>query len=154
MPGPELERQRPVLRRLPRPRRVRRPRRGIYILPSLLTVGNVVHVWAGFNGIAHKSDEPRLLEKQLFMRVKLRSSGKVLEGIVTRDFKLIDEGAQEMREMSEASDWPRAKDDSYEHYGVEFRRLCGKLSSLAKAMWFSKRASVSTIASTSWRALA
>jgi len=37
-----------------------------------------------------------------------------------------------MQDMSRASDWPRAKDDTYEHYGVEFRRLCGKLSSLAK----------------------
>jgi len=78
------------------------------------------------------TDQPRRLGKKVFMRVKLQSSGKVLEGIVTRDFKLIDEGAREMQDMSRASDWPRAKDDTYEHYGVEFRRLCGKLSSLAK----------------------
>jgi hypothetical protein len=56
----------------------------------------------------------------------------VLEGIVTRDFKLIDEGARQMQDMSQASSWPRANDGTYEHYGVEFRRLCGKLSSLAK----------------------
>jgi len=79
-----------------------------------------------------KTDEPRLLGKRVFMRVKLKSSGKVLEGIVTRDFKLIDEGAQEMQDMSRASDWPRAQDDTYEHYSVEFRRLCGKLSTMAK----------------------
>ena len=79
-----------------------------------------------------KTEQPRPLEKKVFMRVKLRSTGKVLEGIVTRDFKLIDEGAQELHDMSQASNWPRAQDDAYEHYGVEFRRLCGKLSALAK----------------------
>ncbi|NND96800.1 MAG: hypothetical protein HKN47_05655 [Pirellulaceae bacterium] len=78
------------------------------------------------------ADEPRELKQRVYMRVKLQSSGKVLEGIVTRDFTLIDQAAQEMHEMSRASEWPRAKDDLYEHYSVEFQRLCGKLSSLAK----------------------
>ena len=75
---------------------------------------------------------PRQLDNKVFMRAKLQSSGKVLEGIVTRDFKLIDEGARDMQEMSRAAGWPQAKDDTYVHYGIEFRRLCGKLSSLAK----------------------
>jgi hypothetical protein len=79
-----------------------------------------------------KTDQPKRLGTKVFMRAKLQSSAKVLEGIVTRDFKLIDEGARDMHAMSRASDWPRAKDDTYEHYSVEFRRLCGKLSSLAK----------------------
>ena len=79
-----------------------------------------------------ETDEPARLGTNIFMRVKLRSSEKVLEGIVTRDFKLIDEGAQEMQDMSRASDWPQADDEMYEHYSIEFRRLCGKLSSLAK----------------------
>lgn len=81
---------------------------------------------------ADETAEPRRLKGKVFMRVKLASSGKVLEGLVTRDFKLIDEGAREMEEMSQASQWPRAKDDTYEHYAVEFRRLCGKPSALAK----------------------
>jgi hypothetical protein len=79
-----------------------------------------------------KTDQPKRLGREVFMRVKLQSSKKVLEGIVTRDFKLIEEGARDMHDMSRASDWPRAKDDAYEHYSVEFRRLCGKLSTLAK----------------------
>ena len=79
-----------------------------------------------------KSDSPKRLGKVVFMRVKLRSSAKVLEGIVTRDFNLVDEGAQEMQEMSRASGWPQAKDATYEHYSLEFQRLCSKLSSLAK----------------------
>ena len=81
---------------------------------------------------ADDAAQPRRLKGRVFMRVKLASSEKVLEGIVTRDFKLIDAGAREMEEMSQASEWPRAKDDTYEHYAVEFRRLCGKLSALAK----------------------
>lgn len=81
---------------------------------------------------ADTTAEPKRLKGRVFMRVKLGSSEKVLEGIVTRDFKLIDDGAREMQEMSQASEWPRAQDGTYEHYAVEFRRLCGKLSSLAK----------------------
>lgn len=81
---------------------------------------------------ADETAEPRRLKGRVFMRVKLSSSEKVLEGIVTRDFKLIGEGAREMEEMSQASEWPRAEDDTYEHYAVEFRRLCGKLFALAK----------------------
>ena len=78
------------------------------------------------------SQDPRRLGRDIFMRIKLKDTGKVLEGIVTRDFQLIEEGAQGMHEMSEAAEWPRAQDKTYEHYGIEFRRLCSKLSEMAR----------------------
>ncbi|MCR9119155.1 MAG: hypothetical protein NXI22_19660 [bacterium] len=76
--------------------------------------------------------EPKPLSRKVFMRIKLHSSEKVLEGIVTRNFDLIDSGAKEMKAMSEASNWPKADDETYKHYGAEFRRLCQKMSAMAK----------------------
>ena len=76
--------------------------------------------------------QPQRLRTQVFKRAKLTSSPRVLEGLVTRDATLIEQGAREMAEMSEASQWPRADDDRYEHYGAEFRRLCRRLSQQAK----------------------
>lgn len=75
---------------------------------------------------------PKPISRKIFMRIKLHSSAKVLEGIVTRDFDLIDPGAQDMKAMSEASNWPKADDETYTHYGAEFRRLCQKMSEMAK----------------------
>jgi len=76
--------------------------------------------------------EPRPIPQEIFMRIKLRSSAKVLEGIVTQDFDLVDAAAKDMEAMSEASRWPKADDRRYEHYGIEFRRLCQKMSQMAE----------------------
>ena len=62
-----------------------------------------------------------------FMRVKLVGSQSVLNGLVTENFELIHRGADDMKKMSEASQWPQSEDKVYEHYGAEFRRQCDKL---------------------------
>jgi hypothetical protein len=67
-----------------------------------------------------------------FMRAKLASSQKVLEGLVTKDFELVKHGADEMHRMSEAAEWRHINDPVYEHYSSEFRRLTEKLSRLAE----------------------
>lgn len=69
----------------------------------------------------------------VFMRAKLASAQRVLEGLVKEDFRAIKQGADEMKKMSEAAEWPRARDKVYEHYSEEFRRQCNKLSKLAAA---------------------
>lgn len=68
------------------------------------------------------------------MRSKLTSSKKVLEGLLRKDFHAIALGAREMKRISEAAEWPRARDDVYEHYSVEFRRQCNQLETLAKQL--------------------
>lgn len=70
-------------------------------------------------------------ENEVLMRAKLASSQKVLEGLLAEDFTLIAHGAREMKKISEAAEWPRARDPVYEHHSAEFRRLCAKLESLA-----------------------
>ena len=74
----------------------------------------------------------KLDETEILMRAKLSSSQKVLEGLLAEDFTLISAGAKEMIKISEASEWPRARDDVYEHYSTELRRQCGKLDDLVR----------------------
>jgi hypothetical protein len=74
-----------------------------------------------------------IAETKVLMRAKLSSSQKVLEGLLAEDFTLIAHGAREMLRISEAAEWPRARDAVYDHYATEFRRQCIKLESLANS---------------------
>ncbi len=65
------------------------------------------------------------------MKSKLVKSQDVLEGLLRKDFAAIARGAQDMKHISEAAAWPRARDEVYEHFSVEFRRQCNQLESLA-----------------------
>ena len=66
-----------------------------------------------------------------FMRAKLASSQKVLEGLTVKKFALIRTGAKELQKMSDAAGWKRSNDAVYLHYSREFRRLADKLDRLA-----------------------
>ena len=66
-----------------------------------------------------------------FMRAKLTGSQRVLDGLVSENFGLIHAGAQHMKAISEAVQWPRAEDKVYDHHGDEFRRQCDKLMQMA-----------------------
>ncbi|NNE00304.1 MAG: hypothetical protein HKN47_23545 [Pirellulaceae bacterium] len=65
------------------------------------------------------------------MRSKLTHSQNVLAGVLRKDFRLIAQGAREMKRISEAAEWPRARDGVYEHFAEEFRRQCSELEQLA-----------------------
>ncbi|MGB7344200.1 MAG: hypothetical protein WBD20_08295 [Pirellulaceae bacterium] len=65
------------------------------------------------------------------MKAKLDRSQNVLEGLLRKDFKRVAQGAREMKRISEAAEWPRARDTVYEHFSAEFRRQCNHLESLA-----------------------
>ncbi|QDV41275.1 hypothetical protein Enr13x_11130 [Stieleria neptunia] len=68
----------------------------------------------------------------VLMRSKLKRSQHVLEGLLRKDFPAIARGAKEMKLISEAAEWPRARDTVYEHFSAEFRRQCSQLESLAE----------------------
>ncbi len=68
-----------------------------------------------------------------FMRAKLNGSKRVLEGIVSENFDLIEQGANQMKLISEAVKWPKSEDAIYQHHGQEFRDQCDRLSERAKA---------------------
>lgn len=66
------------------------------------------------------------------MRLKLVTSQQVLEGLLRRDFDTIARGANQMKRISEAAEWPRSRDSVYEHFGQNFRRQCNQLEHAAK----------------------
>ena len=66
-----------------------------------------------------------------FMRAKLASMQKILEGLTSKKFDLIRDGANELKKMSDAADWRRSNDAVYIHYSREFSRLAEKQAALA-----------------------
>ena len=67
-----------------------------------------------------------------FMRAKLDSSQQVLEGLVTEDYKLIEQGAQQMQLMSKAAEWQIIPGPVYAQYSTEFQRSAEQLAKHAK----------------------
>lgn len=65
------------------------------------------------------------------MRSKMVHSQKVLEALLRKDLDGVARGAEQMKHISEAAEWPRARDEVYEHFGMVFRRQCNQLHSLA-----------------------
>jgi cytochrome c556 len=67
-----------------------------------------------------------------FMRKKLVSSSKVLEGLTTEDAELIREGAAALLEMSKAARWNVLLDEDYREFNREFRAAVRKLDEAAE----------------------
>ena len=76
--------------------------------------------------------QPLNRSEGMLMRSKLKRSQSVLEGLLRKDFDAVAEGARQMKLISEAAEWPRARDSVYEHFSAEFRRQCNELEELAK----------------------
>lgn len=66
------------------------------------------------------------------MRAKMTSTQKVLEALLRKDFDSVARGAAQMKHISEAAEWPRSRDEVYEHFSANFRRQCNQLEMLAK----------------------
>lgn len=105
-------------------------RRGLVVVLTFVAVGCCNTIWLrAVDPPANQIEEAT----GVLMRSKLTSSQKVLEGLLRKDFDSIARGAREMKRISEAAEWPRARDSVYEHFSVEFRRQCNQLEALAEA---------------------
>jgi hypothetical protein len=58
---------------------------------------------------------------------KLSYSHKVLEGVATRDFKMIADNAEELIAVSKGAEWKVLKTPSYEIHSNDFRRTAEDL---------------------------
>ena len=117
--------------------------RKIPILPQII-VGCAITVTSILYGqvtpIPVTADEhPRSSEEtQVMMQAKLGHSQKVLEGLVTQDFKAIEKAAAALSKisLSPPPDLTKAGDKSdeqvYEHFRMEFARLAGQLEGYAR----------------------
>ena len=77
-------------------------------------------------------------ETQVMMQAKLSHAHKVLEGLVTQDFTMIEEAAVALSRISltPPPDLTKAGDKTnkqvYEHFLIEFARLAGQLEGHAR----------------------
>lgn len=89
---------------------------------------------------------------QRFMRAKLKVSQKVLEGLVTENFKRVEDGAEEMLVMSKAAFWQVRRGPVYAQYSAEFQRTTEQLVKNARekkgdaATWNDMRLTMNCVA--------
>jgi hypothetical protein len=76
---------------------------------------------------AKRDDEGKSKRLAKFMRAKLGSTDKILEGLVTEDFDKIAEGAKELETMSGAEQWRVSNDAMYAHFSADFRLIAKNL---------------------------
>ena len=67
-----------------------------------------------------------------FMRKKLHSSSKILEGLCQEDMVMVKEAAEELREMSNIARWKVLTDEKYREYSREFRDNAASLAEAAE----------------------
>lgn len=67
-----------------------------------------------------------------FMRAKLEHSQKILEGLATEDYPLIEKHAQELSLISQAEMWQVVQTPEYLQHSTEFRRATQALSKAAE----------------------
>ncbi len=65
------------------------------------------------------------------MRVKLASSEKIVEGLVSKNFEMIAKGSEELKHVCDATEWRAHDDQIYAHYRDELRRTAKKMEALA-----------------------
>ena len=68
-----------------------------------------------------------------FMRGKLRMVQKIVEGISTEDFDLVEDGATELARLSESATWKSPNDPFYRHYSSNFEHAVRGLLNAAKS---------------------
>lgn len=67
-----------------------------------------------------------------FMRVKLKHSQNVLEGLTTEDFDMIAKNAQDISLLSQAAEWQVLQTEAYAARSAEFRRTADELTRAAQ----------------------
>lgn len=69
---------------------------------------------------------------QKFMRAKLELSQKILEGLVSEDFEVIEKNAQGLLLLAIAEEWKVSNDPLYTQHSQEFRRTVKQIGKMAK----------------------
>jgi hypothetical protein len=67
----------------------------------------------------------------VLMRAKLGSSQKVVEGLMSGDFKMIGKGALDLERICDSAGWRQHEDSIVTHYRSELKRSAIKLAKLA-----------------------
>lgn len=68
-----------------------------------------------------------------FMRQKLGSTNKIVEGLAVENFPLIIEGTDELLHLAEEASWRVRRDEYYMYYSRDFKETVRELQDAAKA---------------------
>ena len=87
-------------------------------------------------GVLAASDKPPARKAKpvdVLMRSKLASSQKVVEGLVAKDFSMVQKGAKELLKVCDAEEWRSSDEQVYKHFKTELRRQVEKLDAFSDA---------------------
>ncbi|MDX1961585.1 MAG: hypothetical protein SFX18_00440 [Pirellulales bacterium] len=102
--------------------------RAIWYFSASLIIGGLVGGWAWA-----KQPEPAPTGNiQDFMRVKLKHSQSILEGLATEDYDKMAKGSQELSLLSLVASWRVLQTEEYVQHSNEFRRAADALRDAAK----------------------
>jgi hypothetical protein len=101
-------------------------------LTYVLAVLALVLALPTLHGHGQDKDKPEPKKVSELMRRKLEASQKVLEGVALNDFKLIGRNAEELIQISKATEWKVVRTPQYEVFSNEFRRNADALVQNAK----------------------
>ena len=102
-----------------------------YFSVALVIIAGVAASFMSWGpGAAPRAAEPDT-DLSTFMRKKLASSSKILEGLTVDDVELIRQGAAEILEMSKVEKWNVLTDADYREFNRDFRSTMCKLEEAA-----------------------
>jgi len=78
-------------------------------------------------------DELAIGERRMFMRRKLATVHKVVEGLATEDFDMLKAGAVELVTIAETAAWKSTRDPFYTQYSGHFEQAAKDLIKAAEA---------------------
>jgi cytochrome c556 len=85
------------------------------------------------NGVSRPVGESKKSDRQLFMRGKLAMVQKIVEGIATEDFEMIEKGGMELAALAESAAWKSTQDPYYKHYSANFEHAVKGLVAAARS---------------------
>lgn len=81
---------------------------------------------------AKDPNEPKVNDVSAFMRLKLRHSQQVLEGVALEDFDLIAKNAQQLSLLAQDENWRVYQTLEYRQHSAEFGRIADQLTKAAR----------------------
>lgn len=94
------------------------------VLLALLSAGFV-------QGMLQQGAEESPPQQKTFMRRKLAATQKIVEGLATDNFKLIDAAADELLAIRESAQWTVSDDPFYSYYSRDFEARVRELKHAA-----------------------
>lgn len=73
------------------------------------------------------------VDRAAFMRGKLNMVQKIIEGLSTDDFDLVQSGSLDLIRLSESATWKSLNDPFYRHYSANFEQAVRGLLTAAKS---------------------